>query len=289
MLEKTITVNELKIAYKEWLPKHDSSTSTSNTLPIVCIHGWLDNAASFDLLLPFFNEYRCLAIDLPGHGLSEHLPTGAYYHFIDGITQLLDVLDALTIKRCILVGHSLGACLVSMLAGAAPERISKLILLDGLGPITSNPQHALINYTQYLHNLTKIRRKIKRNYPTFEKACQHRAQQGYLNTELTTIIARRALKKTEHGYQWRHDPRLLVPSPLRFTEQQALSFLNAITAPTCLLKASKGFKFDEGLFQQRVNAISKLILHTLECGHHLHLEQPKHCARFIKEFLNREV
>lgn len=58
--------------------------------PIIAIHGWQDNAGTFDnfvQLLP--SDISVLCIDLPGHGFSSHLPKGQYYYmFWDGIVTL---------------------------------------------------------------------------------------------------------------------------------------------------------------------------------------------------------
>ena len=104
--------------------------------PLVALHGWLDNAASFALLAPrLAPRYRVIALDLPGHGHSGHLPAGAGYHYLDHVRAVLAVLDALELSRCRLLGHSLGAGIASLVAAAAPARIERLHLIEGLGPL----------------------------------------------------------------------------------------------------------------------------------------------------------
>jgi len=76
---------------------------------VLALHGWLDNAASFVPLAPHLASLQLVAIDLPGHGHSAHLPAGASYTTAAAICHVLDVADALGWDRFSLLGHSMGA------------------------------------------------------------------------------------------------------------------------------------------------------------------------------------
>src|ERR1017187_5202489 len=102
-----------KIAYRESGKKRDPR--------VLALHGWLDNAASFDRLLEEMSGYHIVAIDFLGHGLSDSLPMGTFYHFIDLVPFLHSVLNALRWKNCIFLGHSMGAAAGCLYAGAFPE------------------------------------------------------------------------------------------------------------------------------------------------------------------------
>lgn len=282
MKEQHIIVNGLNIAYTEY-------GKACNKPSMVLIHGWLDNAASFKQLIPHLNHPHIIAIDLVGHGLSDHLPSCAYYHFIDGVSQLVELLHALKIKRAILLAHSLGACLASILAGSAPNMVEKLILLDAIGPLTSPAHESAQKYQMYLKQFLVLSKKPKRIYQTIEDACHHRGLNGYLSADLVVDIVKRGLKISENGFEWRHDPRLLLPSPLRMTENQTLAFLQEIQAPTLIINASNGFKIDENRYQARLEKVANLQHCTLECGHHLHIEQPTACALLINRFLKSSI
>lgn len=67
------------ISGKWWGPRTEQ--------PIIAIHGWQDNAGTWDTLIPLLPEsISVLAIDLPGHGLSSHYPKGHFYYlFWDGV------------------------------------------------------------------------------------------------------------------------------------------------------------------------------------------------------------
>lgn len=280
MEEKILTINQLDISYKEY-NQHQSAP------PIIFIHGWLDNAASFDQLIPLLANNHSLVIDLPGHGLSGHIPPYNYYHFIDGVSLLIELINQIATKPCILVGHSLGGCLASIVAGSIPSKIAKLVLLDAIGPLSVAASQSAKQYQKYINQYQLLANKGQRAYPSIDSACAHRAKSGYISSKLVRNIVERGLKKDGEHYKWRHDPRLLLPSPLKMTQQQVLSFLSEITAPTLLIHATNGFKIAPEPYQQRINAVANIKVETLDCGHHLHIEQPQQCAEKILKFLCR--
>ena len=106
-------------------------------LPVIALHGWLDNANSFARLAPKLEGLRIVALDMAGHGHSAHRPTGAGYALWDYVYDVLQVAEQLGWKRFALLGHSLGAIVSLVLAGALPERVTHLGLIDGVIPPTA--------------------------------------------------------------------------------------------------------------------------------------------------------
>ncbi|MBC7210901.1 MAG: alpha/beta fold hydrolase, partial [Pseudomonas sp.] len=111
-------------------------------LPVIALHGWLDNANSFARLAPQLKGLRIVALDLAGHGYSGHRPVGAGYALADYAHDVLRVAEQLGWARFGLLGHSLGAIISVQLAGALPERVSHLALIDGVIPPTLSEQDA---------------------------------------------------------------------------------------------------------------------------------------------------
>lgn len=96
--------------------------------PVIALHGWLDNANSFARLAPKLEGLRIVALDLAGHGHSNHRPTGAGYALPDYVHDVLQVAEQLGWQRFSLLGHSLVAIISVFLAGALPERVQRLSL-----------------------------------------------------------------------------------------------------------------------------------------------------------------
>ena len=110
--------------------------------PIMALHGWLDNAASFARLGERLQGFHMVAIDLPGHGKSIHRCDQTVYHFIDYVDDVMNATETLGWSKFGLVGHSLGAGIASILAGTFPDRVTDLVLIDGIGPIANVPGDA---------------------------------------------------------------------------------------------------------------------------------------------------
>src|SRR5580704_16460511 len=123
MNTQELNISGLSIACKIW--------GKAENPPIVALHGWLDNANSFDPLAEYLkNNYYFIAVDLPGHGYSSHLPLSSNYHFIDGVLIVVQIINALKLDKVHLIGHSMGACLASIVGGIAPNRFLSLSLIE---------------------------------------------------------------------------------------------------------------------------------------------------------------
>ncbi|WED43412.1 alpha/beta fold hydrolase [Legionella cardiaca] len=252
--------------------------------PMIALHGWLDNANSFELLAPYItNHFYLLAIDLPGHGHSSHLPEGCYYHFTDGIFTFLEIIKALQLKQVHLLGHSMGACLASLIAGVAPEKILSMVLIEGLGPFSKSEETCRKQLAQYLQH-TQHKEKEAKPYASLTLAAQARAKRGYLSLEHAEILCQRGTREFQGAFYWRHDRRLLTPTPLRMTEGQILSCLRNITAKSCLIWAKDNSIFNEYDMETRTRAVANLKVYHLAGGHHLHMEHPAAIAQCLAEF-----
>ena len=92
---------------------------SSSGTPVLALHGWLDNAASFRRSRLIFRGVQLLALDLPGHGASDHRPQGVRYHLMDYVPAVLEAADALGLASMLIMGHSLGGSIAGLAAVAA--------------------------------------------------------------------------------------------------------------------------------------------------------------------------
>lgn len=277
MNSSELIIQGLTIAYKVWgNPKNP---------PVVALHGWLDNANSFNYLAPYLQEqYYFIAIDLPGHGHSSHLPLSSNYHFTDGIFKVAQIIDGLGYDKVHLLGHSMGACLASLVGGVTPERLLSLSLIEGLGPFSSPAETTANQLSKYLNHLTQKEEKIVKGYNTFENMALARSLKGYVSLDIARTLCERGVREEEGLYYWRHDRRLIQSSPLRMTEAQVISCLEHISVKTCLILADKGFSFDSEMTQGRIKSVKDLSIMHLEGGHHIHMEQPEKVAKLLGAF-----
>lgn len=250
--------------------------------PLLALHGWLDNAGSFVRLAPLLAaRWKVIALELPGHGGSAHLPPGASYHYTDHVQAVLRAADALTPGRHTLLGHSLGAGVASLVAAARPERIERLLLIEGLGPLGDDGSHTLQRFRDAFAPQTTAAKPL-RVFRSIEQATEARSVVSGLPVELARPIVERGLVETDGGWRWRSDPRLTRPSPTRLAETQVHALLRGITAPTVLLLAQPATSYlPSAPMQARADCVQRIAVHHLDGGHHLHLEHPDAVAAWI--------
>lgn len=252
-------------------------------IPVIALHGWLDNANTFARLAPRLHGLRIVALDLAGHGYSDHRPVGAGYALWDYAHDVLRVAEQLGWQRFALLGHSLGAIISVILAGALPERVTRLALIDGVIPPGAGPQDAAERMGMALQAQLRQGGKGKTVYPTLELAVQARMQGMVAVTrEAAELLAQRGLMPVPGGYTWRSDSRLTLPSPLRMSEEQALTFVRRIACPTQLVVAA------DGMLARNTPLLEQLPfkLEQLPGGHHLHLNDESG-ASLVADCFNR--
>ncbi|WP_122666558.1 alpha/beta fold hydrolase [Pseudomonas viridiflava] len=251
--------------------------------PVIALHGWLDNANSFARLAPMLPGLRIVALDLAGHGHSSHRPPGASYALADYVHDVLQVAEQLGWQQFSLLGHSLGAIISVFLAGALPDRVSRLALIDGLVPPSGEADNAAEQMGKSLQAQLRLANKRKPVYPDQEQAICARMKGAVAVThEAAELLAQRGLMPVPGGYTWRSDERLTLPSAIRITRPQAMAFVEAIRCPTHLVVAS------QGLLAQQEALLSTLPFEVsgLSGGHHLHLNDPVG-ARAVADCFNR--
>ncbi len=269
--ERRVALPSLALAAQVW---------GDDTLPpLVALHGWLDNAGSFALLAPRLAAHRqVIALDLPGHGRSDHLAPGAAYHYVDYVQAVLTAIDALQLPRLALLGHSLGAGVASLVAAARPERIERLLLIEGLGPLGDDGSHTLQRFRDALAPRNDNRKPL-RVFRDVEQATSARSMASGLPADLARPIVERGLLETDGGWRWRSDPRLTRPSAVRMAETQLHALLRGIAAPTALLLAQPATSYLPAMMMQaRAACVADIAVSHMEGGHHLHLEHPQAVA-----------
>ena len=209
-------------------------------LPVIALHGWLDNANSFARLAPKLQGLRIVALDMAGHGHSAHRPTGAGYALWDYVHDVLQVAEQLGWKRFALLGHSLGAIVSLVLAGALPERVTHLGLIDGVIPPTASGENAAERLGMALQAQLNLQGKRKPVYSTLDRAVEARMK-GLVavSREAAELLAQRGLMPVPGGYTWRTDSRLTLASPMRLTDEQAMAFVRRVGCPTQLVVARR--------------------------------------------------
>ncbi|WP_137817218.1 alpha/beta fold hydrolase [Pseudomonas sp. 2FG] len=254
--------------------------------PVLALHGWLDNAMSFARLAPKLEGLRIVALDFAGHGHSDHRPAGGGYALWDYAHDVLQVAEQFGWQRFSLLGHSMGAIVAVLLAGAMPERVERLALIDGLIPYTGEAETAPEKLGEALKAQLALAGKRKPVYEKFERAVEARMKGvGAVTREAAELLAQRGLMPVPGGYTWRTDSRLTLPSPLRLTRAHTQAFIQRLSCPVSLVLAEQGMLLEQPRFTDMLKGLP-FELHQLAGGHHLHLDDEAG-AQAVADCFNR--
>jgi len=270
-----------------------------NAKPVLlAVHGWLDNAASF---VPLANAlinnledgslpYQLIAIDLPGHGHSDHKP--GHYNFIEWVDDLYQIIKTQRWGPVTIIGHSMGAMISSIFAATFPELVTRVVLIEGLGAISAEADQT-VNLLRkgiesraiYNKNINQSTRR-KNNALTLEKIVKARCLVSDLHEEHAKLICNRNLTMNENGVSFCSDPKLKVRSLVRLTEAQVIDILSSISTACLIVVGSKGFP----LINQTLNLdlFCKANFHILKLsgGHHVHMDNAVETARAVVKFVD---
>ena len=125
--------------------------------------------------LPGLPDCEIVALDLAGHGFSDSRSPDSSYNIWQDVGDLLDVADELGWQRCTLLGHSRGAAVSMLFAATFPERVDKLILLEGGLPLTGEPDEAPAGLAEALREARALRGKTGRVFSQRAAAIAERA------------------------------------------------------------------------------------------------------------------
>ena len=278
-------INEANIQIESGIIAALENEHKAGQLPVFAIHGWLDNAASFIPLINALPKYNWTAIDLPGHGNSYHRPPHCHYHFIDWVSELISIIEVkYNNTPVVIVGHSLGGMLATVLAGAYPELVKKLILIDAAGLVTNT--EGVSDIRKALDGRVKQLKKAKVKSFSLNTAIKARCYAGDLSNESAELLVRRNTKATGEEFEWKTDHRLRTSSPVRLNEQQSTSIIQHIKAPTLLCIAKNGYEMVKLGYKKYKNDYPNLTKKEVAGSHHCHMDDTIEIATEIKHFID---
>jgi len=282
--DHTVDVQGLSIHYLEW--------GDSNGEPLVLVHGFLDLAYSWqpfvdELLAKTKSPLRIIAPDCRGHGDSGWIGAGGYYHFPDYILDLDCVLRAAAIGQFKLIGHSMGGTISFQYAGTFPDRVKKLVLIEGVGPVGMNFSEAPPRMKTWIDEVHERGRRHFREYSSVEAgASQLRQSNPRLNPPFAMALARAGMKQNERGkWLWKFDPLHRTAAPQPFYTAQAREFFQRIECPVLIVDGKESRQTRRTDKQERYDAIrqhSRVIID--DAGHMVHQDNPGRLAEVVAPF-----
>lgn len=257
--------------------------------PIIAVHGWLDNAASFQPLAEFLEIDRPFyALELPGHGHSDHRSADSSYHLVENLVDLSAFIKEVAGEsgKVSLLGHSMGGIICCLFAAASPNMVKDLVLLDSLGPLTDETENVLPQLRKAVDRATRFTSSKLVKYPDMTSAALVRTKGvGKIGIDAASLLVERGMEEVDGGWSWRSDPRLMEPSFVRFSEDQVKAIFQGIECPVKLICGERGYFTDFKALERRFQYIPHMVREKAPGGHHFHMEEGAEAsAQSIKTF-----
>ena len=257
---------------------------------LLLVHGSRDHARSWDLVAKeFCTDFRVLAPDLRGHGDSDWA-AGAMYSIPEYVLDLSALIDIVGRFPVYLIGHSLGGAVVLQYAGVYPDRVKKLVSIEGYGPAPDKlvPRPAHERLRRWVENMRDFERRSPRRYSGLAAAVQRMRQ---ANPHLSEPAAARL---TLMGSNWNPDGTLVWKfdnyvrafSPYGFNMEDAQEIWRQISCPTLLFRGLESWSVDPEE-DGRIHAIPDYrLINVADAGHWVHHDKLEIFLEETRKFLS---
>lgn len=279
------------IAGKWWGPM--------NVRPILCLHGWADNANTFDELIPLLPQnISYLAIDFPGHGFSSKIGNGVFYSMSDFIYLIKVIKKHYNWDKVTIMGHSAGAITGIFFAGFFPEEVDMLINIDGIVLDVFKPRNFIEKKRELFDYLLVADERNHSNAEppshTYEKLIEMMQNTVHksINVKAAKILLERGCRKSKKNpnqYFVTRDGRLRMYNNWIISKEMWTTLYQNIKVPICYIQSGKPFGYEED-FEFAMTVLkdkSNFFHHLVEGRHHVHLTHPERVSEIISNFINR--
>jgi pimeloyl-ACP methyl ester carboxylesterase len=203
----------------------------------VLLHGFLDLGYGWHEVADRLAQHaQVIAPDLRGHGDSDWIGGGGYYHFFDYIADVDELIARTARKRLVVVGHSMGGSVASYWAGTRPQRLHALALLEGLGPPDQGEVELSGRTAMWIDAWKKARGKPQKAMASIDEAAARlRKHDPLLGEELARRLATAGTRGVDDGFMWKHDPLHMTMGPYPFRRDNAAQYWKRITCPVLVI------------------------------------------------------
>ena len=271
----------LKLHYVDW--------GNAEKPPLLLLHGGRDHCRTWDwVATDLRRSFHVVAPDLRGHGDSAWA-VGSTYSMIDYVLDVAAFLKTLDRFPITIIAHSLGASVALQYAGIYPDRVARLVAVEGLGPPPglSKPTSAAARMLQWVREMQALARRHPRSYATLEEAVGRMRE---ANPRLSEAQARHltvsgVIRREDGTYAWKFDNFVRAVSPYLFNVEEAREIWAHITCPVLLVRGRESWAPDPEA-DGRARAFRDARIMTVDgAGHWVHHDQLAVFLRGVREFL----
>ena len=277
----------LRLHYVDW--------GNQDAPPLLLVHGNRDHCRNWDWVAQSLRDrYHIIAPDLRGHGDSQWV-YGSNYSMIDYVYDIAQLLEQKQFFPVTIIGHSLGGSVVLQYAGIYPERIRRVVSIEGLGPppqmiAQRSERPASKRMREWISGVQAMASRAPRCYETLEDAVARMQEANpHLHPDQARHLTVHGTYQNEDGsFSWKFDNYVRIFSPYAFNASEAHEIWSRVSAPTLLIRGTESWASDP-VADGRVAHFPSVEVQNIEgAGHWVHHDQLERFLEVVDDFLQAD-
>lgn len=274
----------LRLNYLDW--------GNAGAPPLLLLHGGRDHCRNWDWVAAQLQaDWHVIAPDLRGHGDSQWSQDG-HYGMEGFVYDLAELIEQQQLAPLTLVGHSLGGNICLRFTGVYPDKVRKLVAIEGLGPapelLAKEAAAGIADRMQrWIGQQRDLADRKPRRYATLDDAFKrmHEANK-HLSSEQAWHLTQHGVKRNDDGtYSWKFDNYVRSRPPLDMTREQIAQLWARITCPTLLIGGKESWASNPQIDGRAKHFSNATVVTVADAGHWVHHDQPERFISLLREFL----
>ena len=274
----------LKLHYADW--------GNAGAPPLLLVHGGRDHCRSWDWVAQQLSaDWHVIAPDLRGHGDSQWAADGCY-GVMDHVYDLAQLIHQMDAGPVTIVAHSLGGNISLRYTGLYPDKVKKLVAIEGLGPSpTMQAERAKVAFADRWRKWIVDKRaaagRLPKRYPTLQAALERmRSENAYLTAEQARHLTVHGANRNEDGsYSWKFDNHWMVWPFYDMPEDEVEALWGQINCPTLLMYGANSWASNPEKDGRLAHFNTARVVEFADAGHWLHHDQFDRFMAELKAFL----
>ncbi len=259
---------------------------------LLLVHGGRDHARSWDWVArELRHDWHVVAPDLRGHGDSAWA-IGSTYALSDFVFDIAQLLEALDDYPATIVAHSLGGAISLQYAGAFPEHVAKLVVIEGLGPPPEilaklRDRSGWQRLREWTVQMQALAGRHPRRYPSIDAAAKRMLDENpFLSEEQARHLTVHGVARNEDGtYGWKFDNYTRGFAPARFSEDEILEMRGRVSCPVLLVRGTESWASDPAEDGRAAAFPDARVANVAGAGHWVHHDRTEAFLRLVRGFL----
>ncbi len=278
---------ESRYYYSQRLKLHYAVWGDEGKPPLILIHGGRDHGRNWDRVALALNDrYTIYAPDLRGHGDSGWA-LGSMYSLPEFVLDVATLVAELGEDPLTVIGHSLGGAIALQYAGTFPDRVLKVVAIEGLGPPMIEHQPAHLRMRHWIDHMHEMERRQPRRYASVEDATHRMLEANpHLTAEMAHHLTLHGTRDNDDGtLSWKFDNYVHIRSPYEFNLEDAQDIWSRIQAPVLLIRGTESWAPDPEKSGRAVTIGTYRSVTVQDAGHWVHHDQLGRFLEVVVEFL----